>query len=86
MDIRAHKRAAWNNKVERADRWTLPVSREEIECARQGHFQLLRTPTKLGARVLVPFVTNGANALSCRGRWPARAAAGRRGRNGYRAR
>lgn len=46
MDIRSHNRTAWDVKVERRDRWTLPASREAIERARHGHFELLLTPTK----------------------------------------
>jgi len=46
MDILAHNRAAWDQKVEQQDRWTRPVPEEVIERARRGEFELLLTPTK----------------------------------------
>jgi SAM-dependent methyltransferase len=46
MDIREHNRAAWDKRVERQHRWTLPVSSEMVERARHGEFQLFLTPTK----------------------------------------
>jgi SAM-dependent methyltransferase len=46
MDPRSYNRAAWNKKVEQADRWTLPVDHETVGRARQGRFELLLTPTK----------------------------------------
>lgn len=46
MDPRSHNRAAWNKKVEKHDRWTVPVSSEAIERVRGGNLSLLLTPTK----------------------------------------
>jgi SAM-dependent methyltransferase len=46
MDILFHNRAAWDRKVEQQDRWTRPVTKEVIERARRGEFELLLTPTK----------------------------------------
>jgi SAM-dependent methyltransferase len=46
IDVRAHNRAAWNQNVERGNRWTIPVSTADIERARQGKLDLLLTPTK----------------------------------------
>jgi hypothetical protein len=43
MDIPAHNRAAWDQKVEQQDRWTRPVTKEVIERARRGEFELLLT-------------------------------------------
>jgi hypothetical protein len=45
-DVLAHNQAAWDKKVEQQDRWTCPVSKEVIEQARRGEFELLMTPTK----------------------------------------
>jgi len=45
MDIRSYNREAWNRQVETGNRWTIPVSHQEIEAARQGQWQLLLTPT-----------------------------------------
>jgi SAM-dependent methyltransferase len=46
IDILAHNRAAWDQKVEQQDRWTRPVTKEVIERARRREFELLLTPTK----------------------------------------
>ncbi len=46
MDVLAHNRAAWDQKVEQRDRWTRPVTTEVIERAKRGEFELLLTPTK----------------------------------------
>lgn len=54
MDIREHNRTAWDNKVDRQDRWTMPVSAEAIGRARRGEFALLLTPTKPVPRAWFP--------------------------------
>lgn len=46
MDILAYNRAAWTKEVAEGNKWTVPVSKEEIEQARQGVCTLLLTPTK----------------------------------------
>jgi SAM-dependent methyltransferase len=46
MSIREYNRIAWNNQVERNNRWTTPVSSEIINAARQGDWQVLLTETK----------------------------------------
>lgn len=46
MDPRSHNRAAWNKKVEKRDRWTVPVSKEAVDRAQGGQFSLFLTPTK----------------------------------------
>lgn len=46
MDVRAHNRAAWDKNVEQKNRWTVPVSKETVERARLGVFDLFLTPTK----------------------------------------
>jgi len=46
MDIRSHNRAAWDKQVKKGNPWTIPVSSEDITAARQGHWQILLTPTK----------------------------------------
>lgn len=43
MDVQAHNRAAWNRQVERENRWTRPVTAEEIEAARQGDWSIVLT-------------------------------------------
>lgn len=46
MDILNHNREAWNRQVDENDRWTIPVTSEEIAQARAGKWSLILTPTK----------------------------------------
>lgn len=46
MNIGEHNRAAWDAQAERGNRWTVPVSPESMEAARQGDWDILLTPTK----------------------------------------
>jgi SAM-dependent methyltransferase len=46
MDIRAHNRIAWDTLSDRGDPWTVPVSPQEIEEARQGRWTIVLTPIK----------------------------------------
>lgn len=46
MDIRTHNRTAWDKQVENGNQWTLPISAEVIEAARQGNWDVLLTPSK----------------------------------------
>ena len=46
IDVRRHNRDAWNDLVDKNDRWTRPVSADEIALARRGQFSLVLTPTK----------------------------------------
>jgi len=47
MDIIKHNRNAWNREVEKKNRWTIPVTTEEIAKARQGEWSIVLTPNKL---------------------------------------
>lgn len=46
MDAYEHNRRAWNDEVKKDNRWTRPVSTEEIAKARGGEWSVLLTPTK----------------------------------------
>jgi len=46
MDVRAYNRDAWNGYVTAGDRWTIPVSPEEVAAARRGEWQIILTPRK----------------------------------------
>ena len=46
MDIRKYNRSAWDREVEEGNKWTLPVSDEEIAAARAGRWDIILTPTK----------------------------------------
>ncbi|MFT3773641.1 MAG: class I SAM-dependent methyltransferase [Minicystis sp.] len=46
MDVRAYNRDAWDCCVQQSDRWTVPVTSEEIAAARRGEWSIVLTPTK----------------------------------------
>lgn len=46
MDIVAYNRRAWDRQAEKGNRWTVPVSQEEVAAARRGEWQVLLTPTR----------------------------------------
>ncbi len=46
MNIREYNRTAWNAEVERGNRWTIPVTSEQIAAARAGRWSIVLTPTK----------------------------------------
>ena len=46
MNILEHNRRAWDALAERGDRWTVPVSADAVEAARQGRWEIVLTPTK----------------------------------------
>ena len=62
MDVLAHNREAWNKEVEDGNRWTLPVSPEEIANARRGEWGIYLTPTKTVPREWYPPLS-GAEVL-----------------------
>ena len=41
-----HNRAAWNEEVRKGNQWTIPASKEDIEKAKNGNFQIVLTPFK----------------------------------------
>jgi SAM-dependent methyltransferase len=45
-DIFSHNRDAWNKMAAGGNRWTVPVSAEEIARARRGDWSVLLTPSK----------------------------------------
>lgn len=46
MDIAAHNREAWTKLVEAGNKWTVPVTPEEIAEARKGNYSMLLTPVR----------------------------------------
>lgn len=46
MDVRDYNREAWDKLVENGDRWTVPVTTDEIQRAKKGEWQVVLTPTK----------------------------------------
>ena len=47
MDILEHNRIAWNSEVDKENPWTIPVSENDIEKARQGDINIVLTPHKI---------------------------------------
>jgi len=46
MDIVKHNKSAWDNYVDKKDRWTIPVSEEELENVKNGNWSIVLTPKK----------------------------------------
>ena len=46
MDIVKHNKSAWDNYVDKKDRWTIPVNEEELENVRNGSWGIVLTPNK----------------------------------------
>jgi 2-polyprenyl-3-methyl-5-hydroxy-6-metoxy-1,4-benzoquinol methylase len=44
MDITEFNRTAWNEQSKRGSSWCEPVSKEQIDQARQGHWEVILTP------------------------------------------
>ena len=44
MDIVKHNKSAWDNYVDKKDRWTIPVKEEELENVRNGNWGIVLTP------------------------------------------
>ena len=45
-DVVAYNRAAWDSQVRKGNRWTIPVSPEEIQRARNDDWRIILTPEK----------------------------------------
>ena len=63
VDIAAHNRDAWDSQVEQGNRWTVPVSSEEIAAAREGRWDVLLTESKPVPRDWFPADLRGVNIL-----------------------
>jgi len=46
MDIVNYNKSAWDNYVDKSDRWTIPVTEQELENAKNGNWNIILTPTK----------------------------------------
>jgi SAM-dependent methyltransferase len=63
MNIREHNRRAWDAEVERGNEWTVPVSRERIEEARQGRWSIRLSEQKPAPREWFPEELRGLEVL-----------------------
>jgi SAM-dependent methyltransferase len=63
MDIRSYNREAWNRQVEEGNPWTVPVTSEQVQAAREGSWQVVLTPTIPVPRAWFPAEMRGADIL-----------------------
>ncbi len=63
MDVRQFNRDAWDRQVEANDRWTVPVSSDEIAQAKAGTWSVILTPTKPVPRDWFPASMAGVKIL-----------------------
>ena len=63
MNIREHNRRAWDAEVERGNEWTVAVSRERIEAARQGRWSIRLSEQKPAPREWFPEELRGLEVL-----------------------
>ena len=54
FDVNAHNRRAWDAQVEQRNRWTVPVSADQIAQARRGDLRILLTPCKPVPKAWLP--------------------------------
>ncbi|MBR5667704.1 MAG: class I SAM-dependent methyltransferase [Lachnospiraceae bacterium] len=63
MDFLKENSKIWDERSANADRWSVPVSSEEVALARQGQWSILLTPTKPVPRDWFPKELAGKNVL-----------------------
>ncbi|MFH2038220.1 MAG: class I SAM-dependent methyltransferase [Chloroflexota bacterium] len=44
MNLLEHNRSAWNEAVKNGNRWTIPVTKAEIDAAAKGDYKIILTP------------------------------------------
>ena len=60
-----YNRQAWNEQVAKKNRWTLPVTPDEIERARNGDWNIVLTPTKPVPREWFPDFKSQESKVLC---------------------
>jgi SAM-dependent methyltransferase len=65
LDIVAYNRSAWDSQVRKRNCWTVPVTPEEIEAARQNDWQIILTPQKPVPRDWFPDFRNSECEVLC---------------------
>lgn len=65
QDIVGYNRAAWDQLVGQGDRWTIPVTPEEIARARCGDWQIVLTPEKPVPQDWFPDFTQAKSRVLC---------------------
>lgn len=62
MNIRKYNEIAWDNEVKIGNKWTLPVTSEEVELAKKGEYKILIGPTRYAPKEWIGDV-RGKNLL-----------------------
>ena len=65
MDIVKYNSAAWDRYVEKKDRWTIPVTDEDLERAKGGEWKVVLTPTKAVPPEMVSRFKRPADPWTC---------------------
>ncbi len=65
-DVAAHNRRAWDRMVERGQRWTVPVTADDVAAARRGDWQITLTLARAVPRAWFPTL-DGARTLCLAG-------------------
>lgn len=63
MNITTINRKAWDKQVETGNPWTVPVTTEEVQAAREGNWKVVLTPTIPVPRTWFPTPLKGAELL-----------------------
>ena len=63
MNYVQNNKEIWDKRAENNDKWSLPVSREEIAEARNGNWKIVLTPEKAVPRSWFPSELNGKKIL-----------------------
>jgi SAM-dependent methyltransferase len=64
MDVLSYNRDAWNRLVRSGNRWTVPVTPEQIAAAREGEWSIVLTPNKPVPRGWFPEEMAGLDVLA----------------------
>lgn len=62
MDVLGHNRGHWDRAVEKGDRWTVPVTADDVARARAGEWAILLTLSRPVPRNWFPWL-GGARVL-----------------------
>lgn len=63
MDIPEYNRKAWDAEVKRGNKWTVPVTSEEVDAARAGQWSIVLTPKTPVPRAWFPTDMAGVDIL-----------------------
>ena len=70
-ELADYNRKAWDHLASNDNLWTVPVSSETIEQARQGHWQIVLTPEKPVPQQWLGSISGARRSVPCRWWWTA---------------